>query len=169
MGFAQSALLATNSTRNMQLYPVQAAYSVCTTHSVLCTCKTERQRERVYVLFPEKLFYPTHTINQSQTKQPLSNKDVLLPPPCWHTYTHTQLQMLTHSFTYTIRVFCLSPSVPGGLNEMRQKRTAVREKESFCWWRAAFLSHPCADGPCCCTSGHMPREQQQQSCVRWGL
>lgn len=46
---------------------------------------------------------------------------------------------------------------------MRQKGKAVREKEPFCWWRTALMSHRRADGPCCCSSGHMPREQQQQS------
>lgn len=52
----------------------------------------------MYVLFPEKLFYPTHTINQLQTKQPLSNKDVLLPPYCWCTHT-----LNTHTLNFRRR------------------------------------------------------------------
>lgn len=122
----------------MLLDTAQVAYSACTVHFFCLRVharQRKRERKRVYVLFPEKRFYPTHTINQLQAKQPLSNKDVLLPPPCWHTHTrnfrcrHT----LSHTplgFSYS-RVFCLSPSVPGGLNEMRQKRKAVREKGVF--------------------------------------
>lgn len=143
--YTHRAKPVTNSTRNIQLCTVQGVYSACTVHLTVCK-ETEREKEReregkrVYVLFSEKLFYPTHAINQLQTKQPLSNRDVLLPPSCWctntlnahplnvrrrHTLSHTPLR-----FSYS-RVFLLSPSVPGGLNQMRQERKAMREKESF--------------------------------------
>ncbi len=67
-------------------WPIQHVWSIC-----LCEHARRRQnaRKRVYVLFQEKHFYPTCTINQLQTKQPLSNKDVLLPPLYGHRHTRT--------------------------------------------------------------------------------
>ena len=144
---------------------------MCGAFVCVCTCKTERGERGCMCFFPEKRFL-SYTYNKS-----IANKTTTFKQRC---LTHTPLLAHTHKhdfrcrhtllrtplgFSYS-RVFCLSPSVPGGPNEMRQKRKAVREKESFCWWRTALLSHPHADGPCCCcTSGHMPKEQQQQSSV----
>lgn len=94
----------------------------------LCSCKTEWGWERVTgcVFCSQKSFFffcnPTHTINQFQTKQPLSKH-------CAH--SHTQLRIGAQSFTYTTRILrqrglCLPPSVLWGLIERRQTRKAVR-------------------------------------------
>lgn len=95
--FAETVLLATNSTRNLQLHTIQVAYSACGELLFVCTCKMEREeeRERVYVLFPEKLLYPTRTINQLQAKQPLPNNDVLLYHPLAGTHTHIHTKHTT--------------------------------------------------------------------------
>lgn len=124
------------------------------------------------MLFPEKHFYPTHTINQLQTKQPLSNKDVLLPPSCWHTHTRTLQTNLRHTLSHTplgfsySRVFCLSPSVPGGLksNEAEEEGSERRERVFLLMEGPSSVSSLCR-WTCCCTSGHMPREQRRQSSV----
>lgn len=71
----------------------------------VCLCKTEREGEGepMYVLFSEKNFYPTHTINQLQTKQPLSSKAVLLP------YSHPFAEAhSTHTRTHTLNFFTLT-------------------------------------------------------------
>lgn len=82
-----------------------------------------------------------------------------------HYRTHTPSDC-NHINTHAIRILvqrclCLTPSVPARLNQMKQKSKAVREKESFCLWRAAPLPHLCAGGPSCCTSGHTPSEGLQ--------
>lgn len=110
---------------------------------VRCTClcvhvrRRERNRKRLYVLFLEKRFYPTHTINQLQTSTFKQRCSYSHPLAGTHTQTNTHNFRCRHTlshkplgFSYS-RVFCLSPSVPGGLSEMKQKRKGSERRRTL--------------------------------------
>ena len=89
-----------------------------------------------------------------------------------HAHTQdTQLQMPTHSFTYTIRILVQQGLLLVTICALRTTWNEAEVEDSE--RKGVFLlmedspPEPRADGPCCCcTSGLMPREQQQQCSVK---
>ncbi len=142
-----------------------------------CTCETEKEGEKEGVCFVPRKALLSYTYNKSIASKTTTFKQRCLTPTPLLAHTHTQLQMPTHSFTYTIRILVQQGLLFVTICAWRTKWNEAEEEGSerkgglSAGGGPALLSLPCADGPCCCTSGHMPREPQWQSSVvgamRW--